>query len=556
MNKQNQHDKKRKFIQHKNNNDDDEQIEKTLNYFDSILNEYLCDQDIRDENKIEKSYSRIKSSNNIGIQQNKQDLRGIKSAQTNTSSTITSQGSIHIQAFHSNQFQNIRDRFEQMISDERINNVRHHTSENNLNQISSSTKSITKEKISHPQHLQTIATSTEDLLIKPLSKNVQSHQRLSLLIDKTNYLTSNNISASLIDLTSIDKLSSRPRFRFVPPSNENQRLLSEHNIEQQTNQNYDQYRLKTIPQEHILLNNQNKCSHKIVKPIVIIPSIPKSVPITHLTETNIHYENGKSAFKPPRSSKIDISSKIEPTSPSLNKNHLESIHQSNLHVGITNPNNQISDINLPNRQKKFIPQHHQSIPNLSSKGISEKVNTTIFPSHTSDQSTSSNFMKSQPYASQSNKLNGYHPYQLSASSNDTIPKWIQQGNNSSSFNGLTHSSYNQSFMNGGENRSQQQAHSYGSYMPTYPGISQMMNGSDHVHHQQTYSNPVNTHKHISSQHSAPIQSNYHPSSPLTRNGIFSPPSSNVYNFNQSNISREGQSKRNSHRQNVNVTSYL
>ncbi|CAF3126206.1 unnamed protein product [Rotaria sp. Silwood2] len=75
MNKQNQYDKKHKFTQQKNdNNDDDAQIEKTLNFFDSILNEYLYDQDITDESKIEKSYSQTKSTNNIGIQETKQDF--------------------------------------------------------------------------------------------------------------------------------------------------------------------------------------------------------------------------------------------------------------------------------------------------------------------------------------------------------------------------------------------------------------------------------------------------------------------------------------------------
>ncbi|CAF2982850.1 unnamed protein product [Rotaria sp. Silwood2] len=471
----------------------------------------------------------------------------IKSAQTNTSSIITSPNS------YSNQFQNIRDRFEQIISSDRTNNVHRHTSENNLNQINSSPTPITIQKASRSHLLQTTATSTEDLLIKPSSKNFQSNERLSALIDKTNHLRSNNTSASLIDLTSIDKLSSRPRFRFVPPSNQNLTLKDEHNIEQQTNQNYDQYHLKTIPQERTSLNNQNKCSHKIVKPVVIIPSTPKSVLIAHLTETNIHHENGKSAFKPHRSSKNDISSKVEPTSPTSNKKRLESIHPSNLHVGITNSNNQTSDTNLLIRQKQTISQVHQSVPNLSAKGTSEKINATMITSRTSDQSTSTDFMKPP----QSNKLNGHRPYQLPVSSEDPISKWIQQvHNSSSSINGLIHPSHNQPFINGGEYRSQQQPYPYGSYMPTHSGISQTTNGSDYAHHQHTYSNPVNIHQYISPPHSAPIQSAYLSSSPVSKKGIFSPPLSNVYNFNQTNVSREGQSKRHSNRQNAPVTSYL
>lgn len=46
MIKQHHFDKKRLF----SDNDDDEQIEKTLNFFDSILNQYLTDQDKIEEN--------------------------------------------------------------------------------------------------------------------------------------------------------------------------------------------------------------------------------------------------------------------------------------------------------------------------------------------------------------------------------------------------------------------------------------------------------------------------------------------------------------------------
>jgi hypothetical protein len=63
MNKQNLFDKKRQSKQQQNV--DDEQIEKTLNYFDSILNQYLTDQDTIDENRIQN-----KSTNGTSIQQN------------------------------------------------------------------------------------------------------------------------------------------------------------------------------------------------------------------------------------------------------------------------------------------------------------------------------------------------------------------------------------------------------------------------------------------------------------------------------------------------------
>jgi len=63
MNKQNLFDKKRQSKQQQNV--DDEQIEKTLNYFDSILNQYLTDQDTIDQNRIQN-----KSTNGTSIQQN------------------------------------------------------------------------------------------------------------------------------------------------------------------------------------------------------------------------------------------------------------------------------------------------------------------------------------------------------------------------------------------------------------------------------------------------------------------------------------------------------
>ena len=79
MNKENHYEKKRKLIQKQqqntttNNNhgddDDDEQIKKTLNFLDSILDQYILD-----ENEIKKSYSQIKSMDNISRQQSKQNF--------------------------------------------------------------------------------------------------------------------------------------------------------------------------------------------------------------------------------------------------------------------------------------------------------------------------------------------------------------------------------------------------------------------------------------------------------------------------------------------------
>jgi hypothetical protein len=138
------------------------------------------------------------------------------------------------------------------------NNVRRYTSENNLNDINSSSKPVLQQKLPRPIPVQTTATSTEDLTNIPSWKKLSPQARLSALLDKTNHtsaLTSNGTSASLIDLTSIDKLpsnkqiqptSSRPRFRFVPPSDKNSILKEEPELEQQSSSSYDNFDMKSL----------------------------------------------------------------------------------------------------------------------------------------------------------------------------------------------------------------------------------------------------------------------------------------------------------------------
>ncbi len=222
-------------------------------------------------------------------------------------------------------------------------------------------------------------------------------------------------SASLIDLSSIDKLSSRPRFRFVPPSNENHILKEEPEIEQK-------FHIKTISSNQTSFNNQTKPSHKIVKPIVMIPTVPKSAPISRLTETNIHHQNNNSAFKPHRSSKTQQTKRTE----------------SNVHVGMTNPNN-----SLLLHHQQSISQYHQSMLNLSSP---ELINTNPLGSRTSYQS---------------NKINGYYSARPVIIGNP-VSKWIQSVNHTNNLNGLVHP---------GDNRSQQQqqTYPYGSQMSTSTG---------------------------------------------------------------------------------------
>ena len=144
------------------------------------------------------------------------------------------------------------------------NNVRRYTSENNLNDINSPSKLNLHQKISRPPTLQTITTSTEDLTNIPSWKKLSPQARLSALLDKTNHpsssssssLIANGTSASLIDLTSIDKISNnkqlqpppsaRPRFRFVPPTDKNSILKEEPELEQQSNQTYDNFDMKSL----------------------------------------------------------------------------------------------------------------------------------------------------------------------------------------------------------------------------------------------------------------------------------------------------------------------
>ena len=234
---------------------------------------------------------------------------------TNTSSSTSSSSSsqkvpqrpVDIHASHFHQFQNIRYRFEQMTSGastSSTNNVRRYTSENNLNEINSPSKAVLPQKISRPTPLQTIATSTEDLTTIPSwKKTLSTSTSFQPLLDKTNHpsaaplLTSNGTSASLIDLTSIDKIptnkptqppppSARPRFRFVPPSDKNSILKEEPELEQQSNQTYDNFDLKALspnrsilPSKSLSSLHQSSKDHRLffsldnlIKPTVIHPT--------------------------------------------------------------------------------------------------------------------------------------------------------------------------------------------------------------------------------------------------------------------------------------------
>lgn len=71
-----QYDKKRR-IKEKISDEDDEQIEKTLNFFDSIIDPYLHDQEINDENKSKISLEK-KLSAPIHIKTNGNNIQPVK----------------------------------------------------------------------------------------------------------------------------------------------------------------------------------------------------------------------------------------------------------------------------------------------------------------------------------------------------------------------------------------------------------------------------------------------------------------------------------------------
>ncbi|CAF0979414.1 unnamed protein product [Adineta steineri] len=535
--------------QQQQQNIDDEQIEKTLNFFDAILDPYLHDDDDNDATDKKSDYHII-STNNSTTQQTKHDHDGDTLTHTHVSASAYSSSSKRPTYL---QFRNIHPRYSQISSAVPTHHVRRYTSENNLNHIGTPLKPSTAlQKASRPEPLQTTTASTEDLSTVPSSRtNFSSQAHLPTLADKIN-----GASASLIDLTAIDKIS-RPRFRFIPPSSTNNILKEESETEQQQQQQrgnpkLDQFQPKPTP------SNQLKHSHKIFKPTVIIPPKPKSAPITRLTETNIHHQNNNSAFKPPRSSKNPTSSKLQQAAASSsNLKRTDAVHKSNVHVGLTNSNNQLINNDFLFRQQQIIPNFHQSMLNLSSSGIQETRNTNMFGQRIIYQPSSSNFIRSPPYVPQLNKLHRH--YQCPpppAHFDDSVSRRIQQVNHSSKVNGLVHPSYRQPFIHGGGNRCQPQSYPYNPYISTGSGLSSPRNSYDYLHRQQPYLNPVKVHKHHTPQNPAPVQSVYLSSLPTSTHDMFSIPPSNIYHFNSSNSSGGEQSRRNPYHQNFNVTTYL
>ncbi|CAF1068905.1 unnamed protein product, partial [Didymodactylos carnosus] len=296
-----------------NGNDDEDQVQKTLNYFDSILDQYLSDGDDENskdhrspnvngnvttiininsppsypkkhhDNEYRKSslQRKTKSSSNQDVSvlhvktlenlsssyhTHNNDLDNANNSRNN--SRRLSQHRVDMGASHFKEFHDIRYRFEQMTND----NSRRYTSENNLSDIgemtsvasnnSRSRKDANNIKQPHMNYVDATKTTTTSTTDVPSWKKLSPQARLMALLDKTssyeennsislvdgsvrrnrNNLLSQGNSASLIDLSSIDKSNSsfiqpfeqRPRFRFVPPAGENSILQEE--LEPSTNE--------------------------------------------------------------------------------------------------------------------------------------------------------------------------------------------------------------------------------------------------------------------------------------------------------------------------------
>ncbi|UJR08936.1 hypothetical protein I4U23_013188 [Adineta vaga] len=546
MNKQNKYSKQE--------NIDDEQIEKTLNFFDSILDPYLKDEEVMEK----KSDQQLIPTNSLAIQQIKYNSNGIPSKKVHNISAPLSSSSPQRPAYI-----HCRNKHEKYPIAIPTSNVRRYTSENNLNQLSPVLKpKRLSQKPSLPEHNRESAVSTDDLSTVPTWKNFSRHTRLSALTDKTS-----GTSASLIDLTSLDKISaSRPRYRFIPPTTTDLVLKEEPEIEQQqrSKTKSDPFYLKPTS------SNQVKHAHKIIKPTVIIPAKPKSAPVARLTETNIQHQQNNSAFKPLRSNKNGSSAKIHPT-PINHSKRTEPHHKPNVHIGITNSSNHLVNNNEflhnhhhHNRHRQNAPQFHQSMLNLSSAGIPDTRNSKMFESRVLYQPAASNFIRSPNYLPKSSKPSNRH-YQYPPPPPLPPPpptlfddRRIPQVQDSSYMNGLVYPSYYSPYMNGGGergNRYQQQIPPYNLYASPSSGLSSPRT-YDYLRRQQPYLNPIKVNKHHSPRNPASVQSAFLTSLPASENGFYPVSSSNIYHFNQTTSSNDEQLAHDPYHKNFHITTYL
>ncbi|CAF1236226.1 unnamed protein product [Adineta ricciae] len=578
-----------KQIKHsKQENIDDEQIEKTLNFFDSILDPYLKDEEAT-EKRLDQQLVPLTNS---AAQQSKLNSNGKPANKAHRISAPSSSPQrptyFHVRNNHPRQEQ-----YPLVIP---APHVRRYTSENNLNQLSPPLKpKKLAQKTLLPEPIRITAASTDDLSTIPSWKNFSRHTRLSALTDKTNAT-----SASLIDLTSIDKVSApRPRYRFIPPTATDLVLREEPEIEK-----HQPSRSKTKPDPFFLKptpSNPPKHAHKIIKPAVIIPSKPKSAPVTRLTETNIQHQTNHSAFKPLRSNKNGSPAKVHPTSANHAKRS-EANKKSNVNVGITNSSNHLSNSELLYQHRHNIPQFHQSMLNLSSTGVPDTRSSNLYGSRVLYQPPSANFYRSPqhvPKASKSSNRQYQYPTSLppppppAAHFNDASNRRTQPTKNNSHINEFVHPSHYSPHVNGyggggGGNRSQQQVYPYNLY-PTpnsgkfvmsitfksvvsdittisqyLTGLSSPRNPYDYLRQrqqqqqqqQQPYLNPVKVQKHHTPRHPASVQSAFLASFSSSENGFYPVSSSNIYHFNQTTSSEDEQSTYDPRRRNFHYTTYL
>ena len=369
-----------------------------------MLDEYLTDQD-KNENTPQSTSavipkSPVKSTSNRAVRRTKQDAEASRMGVDPSSPKRPLP---------------TRSPFQQISSNIRPPHVRHYTSESNLNHIHLSPALPSKNaKLREKYHRVSAAVSTDNLAARTQFSS-QAHR--SSLLDGRHALASTGTSSSLIDLTAISKLPSRPLFRFVPSSNHNPQIKEEPEIEGQQNQ----FHMKVIP-SNPTPSHPMKYSHPIVKPIVIIPTAvtgpPATAPHPRLTETNLHHQTGHSAFRPPLvSNKSHLTAHTKP---------MGSIEHAGVYVGLTNPS---ASNSVLYRQQPSKPQYHQSMMDLSSIPTSE--------SRLSFQPTSGNRMRHPQYVLQPNEVNRpyrYHPPSapVSARSPPKIPgepmtKWNQHG---------------------------------------------------------------------------------------------------------------------------------
>ena len=267
-------------------------------------------------------------------------------------------------------------------------------------------------------------TSADD----PNARSSASHMDLTKINNEKGQssLNSMGISASLIDLTTVNEMSARPLFRFVPTETNGQTTPTTEKTK------FDQSHLKIIPQNSLnptTKNTSSTYSPDIVKPIVIVPTVipplPKSAPMIRSSENQFHHENAISAFKPLASSRSNLStfdvSNVKRTEISRDREPTSFAFQ----VGLSNPSMRPAP-------------YHQSMFDLATQET-HKSNQQPASYLSIPAPSSSSAVKHHHYIRQSNpnpRPTRYHPAPRSPSNLLTNPvnKWLEQMKDSPTIN--------------------------------------------------------------------------------------------------------------------------